>query len=168
MPVKTESRYSASAKKVASPGQDYELWALLEQACHMAVETRERELIRLGITGVQAAVLFAIEAIGDKATPAEISRWTLRESQSTSAILDRMEKAGLVVKAKDLERKNMVRIAMTEKGERAYRESMKRKSSQKLLSPLSETERQELRSYLERVRNKALRLLGVAYKPPFP
>ena len=62
----------------------------------------------------------------------------------------------------------MVRIAMTEKGERAYRESMKRKSSQKLLSALSETERQELRSYLERVRNRALRVLGVAYKPPFP
>jgi DNA-binding MarR family transcriptional regulator len=79
-----------------------------------------------------------------------------------------MEKAGLVVKAKDLERKNMVRIAMTEKGERAYRESMKRKSSQKLLSALSETERQELRSYLERVRNRGLRVLGVAYKPPFP
>ena len=168
MPVKGVSRYSDSAKSIVSPGQDHELWALLEQACHMALETRERELVRLGITGVQAAVLFAVKAIGDKATPAEISRWTLRESQSTSAVLDRMEKAGLVAKAKDLDRKNMVRIAMTEKGERAYRESMKRKSSQKLLSPLSETERQELRSYLERVRNKGLRLLGVAYKPPFP
>ena len=168
MPVKAESRYSASAKKAASPSQDYELWVLLEQACHMALETRERELIRLGISGVQAAVLFAIKAIGDKATPAEISRWTLRESQSTSAILSRMEKAGLVVRVKDLERKNMVRIAMTEKGERAYRESMKRKSSQKLLSALSDTERQEFRSYLERVRNRALRLLGVAYKPLFP
>jgi len=168
MPVRTESRYSASAKEVTPAGQDYELWVLLEQACHMAWETRERELIRLGITGVQAAVLFAIKAIGDKATPAEISRWTLRESQSTSAILSRMEKAGLVARVKDLERKNMVRIAMTEKGERAYRESMKRKSSQKLLSALSETERQELRSYLERVRNRGLRVLGVAYKPPFP
>jgi len=168
MPVKAESRYSASAKKVASAGQDYELWVLLEQTCHMAQETRDRELTRLGITGEQAAVLFAVEAIGDKATPAEISRWTLRESQSTSAILDRMEKAGLVARVKDLERKNMVRIAMTEKGERAYRESMKRKSSQKLLSPLSETERRELRSYLERVRDRALRVLGVAYKPPFP
>jgi len=168
MSVRTESRYSDSVKNVAPAGQDYELWVLLEQACHMATETRERELIRLGITGVQAAVLFAIKAIGDKATPAEISRWTLRESQSTSAILDRMEKAGLVVKVKDLERKNMVRIAMTEKGERAYRESMKRKSGQKLLSPLSEAERQEFRSYLERVRNRALRLFGVTYKPPFP
>lgn len=168
MPVKAESRRGERVKNVVSAGQDYELWVLLEQACHMALETRERELIRLGISGVQAAVLFAIKAIGDKATPAEISRWTLRESQSTSAILSRMEKAGLVAKVKDLERKNMVRIAMTEKGERAYRESMKRKSSQKLLSPLSEAERQELRSYLERVRNRALKLLGVAYKPPFP
>ena len=134
----------------------------------MAMEAKERELIGLGITSVQALVLFAIQAIGHKATPAEISRWTLRESQSTSAILDRMEKAGLVVRVKDLERKKLVRIAMTEKGERAYRESMKRKSSQKTLSPLSETERQQLRSYLGRVRNRALRLSGMAGKsrPP--
>jgi len=155
-------------KNAVSTERDHALLTLLEQACHMAMETRERELTRFGITGEQAAVLFAVKAIGDKATPAEISRWTLRESQTTSAILSRMEKDGLVVRTRDLERKNMVRIAMTEKGERAYRGSMKRKSSQKLLSPLSETERQELRSYLERLRNRALRLLGVAYKPPFP
>jgi len=155
-------------KNAVCTERNHALLTLLDQACHMALETRERELVRWGIAGVQAAVLFAIKAIGDKATPAEISRWTLRESQSTSAILDRMEKAWLVVKVKDLERKNMVRIAMTEKGERAYRESMKRESSQKLLSPLSEAERQQLRSSLERVRNRGLKLLGVAYKPPFP
>lgn len=168
MSVQASSRYGERTKNAVSTERDHELLVLLEQACHIAQETRDRELSRFGITGEQAAVLFAVKAIGDKATPAEISRWTLRESQSTSAILDRMEKAGLVAKVKDLDRKNMVRIAMTEKGERAYRESMKRKSSQKLLSPLSEAERQELRSYLERVRNRALRVLGVAYKPPFP
>ena len=168
MSVKVSSGYGERTKNAVSIERDHALLTLLEQACHMAQETRDRELTRFGITGEQAAVLFAVKAIGDKATPAEISRWVLRESQSVSAILSRMEKAGLIVRVKDLERKNMVRIAMTEKGERAYRESMKRKSSQKLLSPLSETERQELRSYLERVRNRALRVLGVAYKPPFP
>lgn len=168
MSLKVSSGHRSRTEETVSTEPDHALLTLLDQACHMAMETRNRELTRFGITGEQAAVLFAVKAIGGKATPAEISRWVLRESQSTSAILSRMEKAGLVVRVKDLERKNMVRIAMTEKGERAYRGSLKRTSSQRLLSPLSETERRELRSYLERLRNKALRVLGVAYKPPFP
>ncbi|MCK4723402.1 MAG: MarR family transcriptional regulator, partial [Dehalococcoidia bacterium] len=95
MSVKVSSGYGERTKDAVSTERDHALLTLLEQACHMAQETRERELIRLGITGVQAAVLFAVKAIGDKATPAEISRWVLRESQSVSAILSRMEKAGL-------------------------------------------------------------------------
>ena len=52
MSVKVSSTYEERVKNAVSASQDYELWALLEQACHMAMETRERELIRLGITGV--------------------------------------------------------------------------------------------------------------------
>lgn len=38
-----------------------------------------------------------------------------------SGLLDRMEKQGLVRKVNDLERKNPIRVAVTEKGEEAYR-----------------------------------------------
>ena len=58
-------------------------------------------------------MLFAIKAIGDKATPAEISRWTLRESQSTSAILDRMEKVGLIARVKGVWSERICRILVS-------------------------------------------------------
>ena len=151
-----------------SADKDHELVALLEQACHAVLATRERELAGTGITGVQATVLSTIKAIGYRATPAEVSRRVLRESQSVSSILVRMEGAGLIIRVKDLQRKNMVRLAMTKKGEQAYRESLGRESSRKLLTPLSEIERGQLREYLEKLRNRALALNRAPDRPPFP
>ena len=88
---------------------------LLNQATDATLRARQKELDRYGISAAQAAVLFIIQAIGEKATPAEITRWLFREPHSVSGMLSRMEKQGLVRKVKDLDGKNLVRIAMTEK-----------------------------------------------------
>jgi len=120
------------------------------------------------ITPEQAAILFIVQAIGEKATPAEISRWLFREPHSVSGLLARMEKQGLVRKVKDLERKNLVRVVITEEGQKAYQQSTKRESIHRIMSSLSEEDRQQLRSYLEVLQNKALEELGVNRKLPLP
>jgi len=149
--------------------QDYKLWVLLGQASDMIFEARENELREYGITAMQAEVLFAVQAIGDKTTPAQISRWTLRRPHSISGILDRMEKVGLIRKTKDLARKNQVRVSMTDKGRQAYNKSLKRKSIHRIMSALAEEERQQLWSRLETARNKALKEVGKdPKKVPFP
>jgi len=79
-----------------------------------------------------------------------------------------MEREGLVRKVKDLDRKNLVRVAITEKGHQVYRQSTKIESIRKVLSSLSKEEQQQLMSYLETLRDKALEELGVKSKPPFP
>ena len=89
------------------------------------IRTRERELRQYNISCIQSTVMQIIQALGDKATPAEISRWAFRESQSVSELLNRMEKEGLVEKIKDLDRKNMVRAVLTERGLEAYRQVQK-------------------------------------------
>ena len=151
-----------------SVDEEYSLWVLLSQAADATLRARQKELDRYGISTVEAAVLFTIQAIGDRATPAEISRWLLRESHTVSELLSRMEKEGLVSKTKDLDRKNMVRVAITEKGQQAYDQSTRWNSIRKLMSSLSEGERKQLKSYLERVRDRALKELRVEHKPPFP
>jgi len=155
-------------KNFSSVDQDYKLWVLLDQAEHAVSKAREKELSHYSITTVQAAVLFIIQAIGNEATPAEISRWLFRKSHSVSGLLSRMEKEGLVRKVKDLDRKNMVRVTLTEKGQQIYRQSNKRRFIRKIMSCLSEEEHQQLTSCLERLRNKAFKELGVNPKPPFP
>lgn len=157
--MNTNSRISAD--------EDYNLWVLLGQASDATLRARQKELDRYGMSAAEAAVLFVIQAIGERATPTEITRWLLREPHTVSELLSRMEKEGLVTKTKDLERKNLVRVAITEKGQQAYHRSMKRKSIHKVMSSLSEEEHRQLRSYLERLRDRALKQLRVK-KPPFP
>ena len=149
--------------------QDYELWVLLHQACDAIVRARENELRRqVGISAMQAAVLFTVKTLKVPATPAEISRWLFREPHSVSGLLNRMEKDGLVRKVKDLERNNLIRVAITEKGEEAYRRSREMKAVRNIMSSLSEKKKQNIRGYLETLRNRALRELRVEHQLPFP
>ena len=152
----------------AARDQDYELWVLLQQSCDAMTRARENEVREFGISAMQAAALFCIKGIEGPATPAEISRWLFREPHTVSGLLQRMENQGLVKKVKDLERKNMIRIIITEKGEKAYQQSKKLKVIRTVLSSLSAEQKDIIRPYLETLRNMALQELGLKYKLPFP
>ena len=147
---------------------EYELWVLLHQACDAMIRARENELRKFGISRMQAAVLFIIKAIDGQATPAEISRWLFREPHTVFGLLKRMEKQGLVRRVKDLERKNMIRVTITEKGEEACRQSRDMKVIRTILSGLSPEQRDNLKPYLETLRKRALGKLGVSHQLPFP
>jgi len=117
---------------------------------------------------MKAAVLFIVDSIGDEATPAEISRWLLRKSHSVSGLLDRMEKDRLITKTKNLHKKNLVRVTITEKGRKALALSLKRESINNTLSILSKEEQEQLYSSLEKVRDLALKEAAVTFKPNYP
>ena len=124
-----------------STDRDCELWMLLQQACDSTRRARGNELREFGISMMQAAVLFIVKSIEGPATPAEISRWLFREPHTVSGLLERMEKQGLVRRVKDLERKNMIRVEITEKGEEAYQGSRELKVIRTILSSISPEER---------------------------
>jgi DNA-binding MarR family transcriptional regulator len=60
--------------------------------------------------------LFIIHSCGDVPTLTEISRLEFRKPHTISNIVARMEKRGLVRKFAYLNAKNLVRVAMTDKG----------------------------------------------------
>ena len=155
-------------KKSHSDDKDYNLWVMLEQARTAMGTARDKELYHYKISFMKAAVLFIVDAIGNEATPAEISRWILRRSHSVSGLLDRMEKDGLIKKTKDLPRRNLVRVTLTDKGRQSLKDSMKRESIHNVMAILSESEYKQLYSLLEKVRDKALKEAGISPTPPFP
>ena len=155
-------------KESASPDKPYELWVLLAQARESMFKARKKELHRQGLHPRQAAVLHTIYFLGDSATPAEISRWLLREPHTISVLLNKLEEQGLVKKARDLDRKNVIRVSLTERGCEAHHKTLKRNSMHKIISCLSEEEQRQLWSYLERLRARALKYIGANFKPPFP
>lgn len=144
------------------PSKYYQLWWLLVHVWRAIHKVRAKELRGHRITPEEAAVIFIIHNIGP-ATPAEISRWVLREPHSVSRLVSRMERKGLVSKNRDLARKNLVRVALTEKGTQSYSALIKIESIQRIMSVLSEEQYQELYSCLEVLLNKAFEELGSKY-----
>ena len=147
--------------------EDYELWWLLVYTRRIIYIARKKELTKYKITSEEAAVLWAIKSIGPKAKPASIARWLMRKPHSISGLVSRMNKHGLVKKVHDLDRKNWVRIELTEKGEKAYISSLNRESIHSIFSGLSEEDRIHLRSCLTKLSKGGVNEMGLKLKLPF-
>lgn len=153
-------------KNQLSVDEDYNLWVLLSQTADATVRARQKELDKFDVSVIEVAVLEVIQAAGGAVTPAEISRRVFREPHTVSALLNRMERRLLVTKSQDLDRKNMVRVSVTENGLLAYNRAVGRDSIYRMLSRLSKGERLDLWSCLEKVRIMAFKELTVEVEPP--
>jgi DNA-binding MarR family transcriptional regulator len=81
----------------------------------------------------------------------ELSRLTDRKTGTLSIIISRMERDGLVKKLRENPRSVLLKYELTPKGIEAYKTSSKLKSEKAIFSVLSEDERQQLISILEKV-----------------
>ena len=139
----------------------YGLWLLLILVKDVIHRARREELRQVGITANEAGVLFYTQALGNRATPAEISRCLFKRPHAISTLISKMEKKGLVNKANDLDRKNLVRVELTAEGQRAYNHASKRAVIHRVISSLSEEEQKQLNSCLDKLRNRAFEELGL-------
>lgn len=139
----------------------FNIWILLSHIRRAMFKKWERELLRYDITPEQAETLFCTQVCGSDITPSKISRCIIREPHTIAGLLERMEKKKLIEKTKDLPRKNVIRISLTEKGRQTYELSSRRESIHKVMSCLSKRELRQLRKILEKLRDRALDELGV-------
>src|SRR5512136_2192970 len=96
------------------------LWARLFMATKVVERAREIELSRADVSLIQAMVLHVLKIATEPLTPTKLARMLCREPHSMSALIDRMERQGLVEKKHDLSRKNLVRVVLTAKGNEAF------------------------------------------------
>jgi DNA-binding MarR family transcriptional regulator len=143
---------------------NYPLWVAITRTHYFLRKLREKELKKLGLSVAQSTVLAIIHRTRDldvDATPAEISKQLLRAPSTTTELIDRMVDLGMVRKVQDLERKNMVRVEMTELGEELYSKSVKVEYFSKIFSRLTPRRRHSLVSYLSTLADAAT---NVVYK----
>ena len=146
-----------------------ELWAMLSQAGNALGRVADKELSQYDISMMQGAVLYYVKTAKEPVIPAHISRWLFREPHTVSQLLMRMEKHGLVKRTRDLARKNMVRITLTEKGEKAYKHQTEMRAVSKILSTLSPEECNKLGASLKKLRDEAIKELDTRPRQlPFP
>ena len=139
-------------KKFFRDNPELETWRLLHNTVLEANKARQKELSQYNISTSQAAVLDCIKYHNNDATLTQVARWLLRESQSISTLVSRMENRGIIRKSIDPNRKNVIRISMTNKGEELYKQVVKRESVVNILSTLSQKELQQFTSYLKKIR----------------
>ena len=149
-------------------GLNYEVYVLLQQVRDGLIGVRNKALRKYKTSTKRVAVLFIIEALDGKGIPAEIARWLTRKPHSVSTILQRMEKQGLVKKSRDLEKRNQVRISMTEEGKQLYNQALDIGEINQVMSVLSEEELCQLRPILLKLRKKAFDELGIGEPPWYP
>ena len=145
----------------------YDLWVLLAQARDALYKARQRELAKYNISPRQSAVLFIIQTIGDNATAAVIARYLFRETHTTYELLLRMEKENLIKGIRNSDKKKRVSYKLTPKGLKALDDSLKRESVNEIISSLTKEDRAQLKSYLKKLRDRALSLLATK-ELPFP
>jgi DNA-binding MarR family transcriptional regulator len=115
---------------------------------------RQKELNAYGISPKQAHVLTLIDNLGDRAYLVALAERTERNLNTLSVQMTRMENDGLVKKIRDIPKSNKVRFELTEKGYNICKDIKKIKSARIIMSSLSDEERQQLISLLEKVVDK--------------
>ena len=143
------------AKKNPEPGsqtmipldEEYEFFVLMVQVVEGMLKARENELRPLGISGIQAGLMYVVKTAETTLTASQIARRLLRQPAGIYKLLERMEKQGLVRCIRNEEGKREVRVLLTEKGEDAYRNMGTRYVIPKIMSQLSPEKRNQLNLY---------------------
>ena len=135
-------------------------WVLVAQVHASMLKARQKEYAQFNINSERRAVLSSIQNNGGKATPVEIANQLVLELHSVTAMLNRMEKEGLIKRCKNDGRSRST-IELTRKGIETYKHSRYNEADKKILSVLTKKERERLISSLLKIRNEALGELGI-------
>jgi DNA-binding MarR family transcriptional regulator len=129
---------------------------------------RSREFKKYGIWGRCAAVLEMATRMGEQATQAAIVNETHFERNTISEQLSRMEKDGIIDRRRDLNRKNAIRIEITEKGREIFKSSQNRESLDSAFSTLTEEEKLELWRIISKIRENVIKDLNLKKAIKYP
>jgi DNA-binding MarR family transcriptional regulator len=137
------------------------LLAMFRQTHDAILKIRQKELRKHGLTPEQLGALQAIRAIGNKATAAQLSKWLFRNPDTTTIMLRRLEKRGLIKKTPDINRKNIIRLSLTRTGEEILHNASQANTAYNLFNKLSVKKKKQLWVLLEKLRSQALAKLNM-------
>ena len=96
---------------------------LMHRTRDLAFYLQDRICSEYGITLEQYTVLTAIKYLDPPVKVGEVASWMGHRAHSASMIADRMFRAGLLDRFRDLPDRRQVRLAITEKGEKAFKQA---------------------------------------------
>jgi DNA-binding MarR family transcriptional regulator len=145
---------------------DINMLILLDRTSCIIGNAVELELKHLGITRPQVAILAMLSRQNRPLTIDEMAKWTGKEFNSVSVLINRMEKKELVKKVKkgnDLK----TYVILSKKGSILYHQKISEQSVHLIFGKLTDEEKKQFVSIINKLRNTTNDLLGLNYKIPF-
>jgi DNA-binding MarR family transcriptional regulator len=137
-------------------------WILLRQTYTLVSKCEDQTFSEYALTTEQYTVLMVMKHIEDPVQVTDVARWLDRSVNSVSTIIDRMVKAGLVRRRRDLPDRRAVRLIITSKAEEAFVPATVAgwELIQEILSDLPAEDLLTLIRLLEMLRDKTYDYLG--------
>ena len=142
------------------------LHALLDSTRETIQKAVKLELAQYQMSQSQVKVMHMLAQSEEGLTPTQLSESAIRELNSITTLVNRMQKKGLVAKVKR-DGDNKTYIVLTDKGMNIYNNTVTERSITLIFDALSDEEKRQLTSLLSKLQTKARNLLGLDYKPPF-
>ena len=130
------------------------LWLLIHRVRDALFLCEDSVFEEYGLTTEQFTLLAAVKGAGGSRRPGELATLMDRSPNSVSMLVDRMAKAGLVRRIRDRKDRRVVNVMLTDKGEKALEpaSAVGWELVRKILSPLSDEDRNTLANLLEIVK----------------
>jgi len=141
------------------------LWVHLDQISTLVRKARALELKHYNFTLAEAEILYILNRENKGLTLAEIAWWNCRELNSVLIRVNKMEKKGLVKKIRSSGGKK-TKVQISEKGRELY-SNVTSKSIHMIFDVISEEEKRNLESTLQKLDVRTRDLLGIGFKPAF-
>jgi DNA-binding MarR family transcriptional regulator len=139
---------------------EHEIVVLLRHLDLTYTKARRNELAPLGITPPQIGVLHFVQKFQEPCTIVQLRKVMRHSNSALVALINRMERKGLLKRQPDPASKKYTRIHLTEKGRAIYKRAMGLDSFITIVSNLPEDDQQKLKSYLVTLTEATQRLLG--------
>ncbi len=141
------------------------LFVLFDQTRDTLINAVELEFKHSKTNFAQSRILYVLSQQKRGMTITDISKWLLRNLNSASTLINKMEKRGLVKKTKNKE-DGKVYIKLTQKGSELW-DQVNERAIFLTFSALSEDEKEQFKVLLRKLRAKVRDILGLDFKPPF-
>lgn len=139
--------------------EEYKIALLLRHVDLTITKARRNELEHLGITPPQIGILHFAKEDGIPCTVLKLRQTMNHSNSSLVAVLNRMEKKGLIQRQPDPRSKKFTRIVVTEKGKAIYKQAMSLSAFNTIISSLPTEDRLRFKQNLNTLKQTAHKFL---------
>lgn len=138
-------------------GREYNMLVLLGLLMDDLMKVKQNQVDEFGLTAAEFHLLLVVDQLGDGAIPAELSRVLVRKPSSTTTLLNRMTKRGLVRRVNHpYNVGNVKKVVMTKKGREAFELARQGDVTLKIMQAMPEKDFEQLWLLLEKLREIAI------------